>query len=70
VSRTKSKPKPPPGRTDLTVEEVAAAWGVSVRTVYRWLEIGERLEEGVHYQRTPSGRYALWTSALPLEYQP
>jgi transcriptional antiterminator len=70
MSKTKSKPKPPPGRTDLSVLEIAQAWGVSERTVYRWLEEGERLVEGEHYQRTPSGRYALWTSALPLEYQP
>lgn len=48
----------------LSVAEVAKAWGVSGRTVYRWLEEGD-LREGIHYSRTPRGQYRLNANTLP-----
>jgi hypothetical protein len=48
-----------------TVIECAEAWGVSDRTVYRWLSTGA-LVEGKDYDRTPSGgAYRLKLSAMP-----
>jgi transposase len=53
-----------------TVDEVAEAWEVSRRTIYRWAAEG-RLLEGADFERTPgqspSGRaaYRFWASALP-----
>lgn len=51
------------------VTEVAEAWEVSRRTVYRWISEG-RLVEGKDYERTPGGpsgrsSYRLWGSSLP-----
>jgi hypothetical protein len=70
MSMAKRKPDPEPIRLWWTTAEVAEAWEVSERTLWRWLDSG-RFSEGLDYTRAEGGggaatRQLCWTDhALP-----
>jgi len=64
MGKTKTKPEQ---ALWYSTQEVADAWGISVRTVYRWLEEGVWVEGEDFTRSTPygTGAYFWAESALP-----
>ena len=67
VSKDQEAPLEGQERWWWTTAEVAEAWEVSERTIYRWLEEGRFTEGRSFHRATPQGTGAyLWTEvALP-----